>query len=202
MKKVEDQSILTANELTDVSDIRRNFLYTKSGYIFGYLRIFPIDIDLLSKSEIVSYSKTLTGSFKSIDHPFTFLCIPRTVDINDYINFLSSKYDDEIESATKKKIISTMIHEGQNKIMGDNFEHQYFIRVWLKYNESENCENKILNMLNTMSNRYELIHVRTQILDETDILQLCNLYANSSTASLELDTEFNGIPFIENEKRG
>ena len=115
---------------------------------------------------------------------------------------MSSKYDDEIESATKKKIISTMIHEGQNKIMGDNFEHQYFIRVWLKYNESDNCENKILNMLNTMSNRYELIHVRTQILDETDILQLCNLYANSSTASLELDTEFNGIPFIENEKRG
>lgn len=187
---------LTANELTDVKDIRRNFLYTKSGYIFGYLRVFPIDIDLLNKSEIISYSKALTGSFKSIEHPFTFLSIPRTVDINDYVSFLNSKYDAEIESHTKKRLLSTMIREAQNKILGDNFEHQYFIRVWLKYDESDNCEAKILNMLSTMADRYKSIHVNTHILDETEILRLCNLYANASTASLELDTDVSGIPMI------
>lgn len=187
---------LTANELTDVKDIRRNYLYTKSGYIFGYIRIFPLDIALLSDTEIRSYSKTLTGSFKSIEHPFTFLSIPRTVDINDYVNYLNMKYDAEMEFPIKKKILSTMIHEAQNKILGDNFEHQYFIRVWMKYDESDNCESKIYNMLREMASRYEAIHVNTNILDASDILRLCNLYANSTTAALELD-ESSGIPMID-----
>ena len=41
--------IKTANEFVNVKDIKGNFLYTKDDYIFGYVRLYQFNLDLLSR---------------------------------------------------------------------------------------------------------------------------------------------------------
>ena len=48
--------IKTANEFVNVKDIKGNFLYTKDDYIFGYVRLYQFNLDLLSREE--RYIKT------------------------------------------------------------------------------------------------------------------------------------------------
>ena len=61
-KKVEitaDQK--SANEFTNVKDIRGRYLYTLDGYIICFIRLNPISIDLYSKSEKQTLMKLLTA---------------------------------------------------------------------------------------------------------------------------------------------
>lgn len=36
---------MTANEFTNVKDIKKIYLYTKDGYVFCYLRIYSFNLD-------------------------------------------------------------------------------------------------------------------------------------------------------------
>lgn len=50
MKSSKEKEI-TANELVNVKDIKGNILYTKDGFLFGYLQISPYNLDLVSEEE-------------------------------------------------------------------------------------------------------------------------------------------------------
>ena len=39
--------VKTARDFTNVKDIQGNLLYTRDGYVIGYLRIYPFNLDLL-----------------------------------------------------------------------------------------------------------------------------------------------------------
>lgn len=56
---------MTANEFTNVKDVRDCFLYTKDGYIMTYLRIYPINISLMSLEEKKAKTQVLTASFEN-----------------------------------------------------------------------------------------------------------------------------------------
>ena len=120
-KEVLDVKKQTANDITDVKDIRNNVLYTKSGYIIGFQRLYPINIELLTDSEIENLCNTLTSEFKAEKEEFSILSIPRTVDMEEYLNFLSLKYEEEMESVVKKKLLNVMMRDASQKIMnGEN----------------------------------------------------------------------------------
>lgn len=184
MKSSVDVKILTANEITDVKDIRKNLLYTKSGYVIGFLRLGAINIDLLNKNEIRAKCNALTATFKAEKKKFSILSIPRTVDMEEYLNFLSQKQEDEIESFIRKKILNIMIKSATDKVVsGKNYEHQHYLKVWEK--ADDNSEINIENRLTEMSSRYETIQVETKRVGDADIIKLCNMYANSNSAIFE-----------------
>lgn len=187
VKKEASNRKLTANEETDVKDIRNNMLFTKSGYIVGFLRLYPINIDLLSESEKVSLCTTLTATFKPEKQPFVMYVIPRTVDMELYLNNLSDLYDQEISDVNRKKILRGMIREASDKVMnGNNFEHQYYIKVWETYNVNDtNLEHKINERLKNFEVRYQTVGIQTKRLEDTEIIRLCNLFNNSNTAVFE-----------------
>ena len=58
MKKKEKKKKLTAEqttaqEFTNVLNIQNNYLYTRDGYVIGYIKIIPVSVGLLSKREKV-----------------------------------------------------------------------------------------------------------------------------------------------------
>lgn len=183
----QKERALTANEITDVKDISNNLLYTKSGYAIGFLRLYPINIELLSKDELVNICNLLTAEFKSEKEPFTILSIPRTVDMEVYLNYLADISDQEVDNPYRKMLLNDMIMQGSKTVTnGKNFEHQFYLKVWTRYKENvTGTEGIIDEKINNMINRYSAIQNHTKSLDDTEILKLCNLFGNSNTAILE-----------------
>lgn len=196
---IEDEKKLTANELTDVKDIRRNTLYTKSEYILGYLKLKPINIDLLTKEEKESLCISLTSTFKTEKKPFSFYSIPRAIDMDSYIKFLSDKYDQEVVNPKRKMLLNAMISDATNKVMNaTNFEHQFYIKVWESVKE-KNPEINLEERLKDFEERFRSVQNETYRLSDIEIIKLCNLFGNSNTAILENydpNIQYTPIPFI------
>lgn len=193
----------TANEYTDVRDINKNVLYTKSGNMLGYLRLYPYNIDLLSKNEKASICNSLTAEMKPETDPFTVYSIPRTVDMDEYINFLITAYDNEMSNGKRKMLLNAMINDATDTVMnGQNFEHQFFIKAWEK-SDKKNARANMEERLNDFNKRFGSVQNETKRLDDIEILKLCNLFGNSNTAAFENYDEniyYTPVPTISEEE--
>lgn len=198
-KKLETKRI-TANEETNVRDIIKSTIYTKDGYLIRFLRLYTINVELLSDSERESMCGILTGAFKGEKEGFSILSIPRTVDMEEYINYLNSRHEEEIESPGRKKVLAEMMREATKKVLsGSNYEHQYFLEIWEP--EGAMAEKKLEDRVFVMEQRYQSIQIPTSRLNDTELLKLCNLYTNSNTALIEnYDDSYTPIiPWIKKE---
>lgn len=198
-EKQKNLEKITANDLTDVRDIVRNVIFTKSGYTIGFNRLYPINIDLLTRTEKINLCETLTSKFKPEKQPFVINSIPRTIDMDQYMNFLAEKYDNEMFNPKRKMLLNAMISQATDMVMdGQNYEHQFYIKVWEK-TDQKNSYNKIQERLNEFHSRYNSIQNQTKRLDDIEIIKLCNLYGNNNTAifeSYDSNTQHTNIPFI------
>lgn len=203
-KNKEIQKKLTANELTNVADISNDVIYTKDGYLIKIMRLYSINISLLSVAERKSKSDTLTGEFKGESNDFTILSIPRTVDMDDYLDYLSNKNEEEMSNPMRKMILKEMVNEATRKIMsGANFEHQHFLMIWEKEKIDGNygyVEAELEKRMRDFENRYATIQNQTKVLNDTELLRLCNLFGNSNTAlfeTYESNNQYTPIPWIK-----
>lgn len=184
VKQAKSPKEQTANEITDVKDIHSNLLYTKSGYVIGFLRLYPIAIELLSEREKESICSILSANFRAEKEPFTIFSIPRTVDMEVYLNFLVEKNDEEMGSPTKKMLLNAMMKEAAEKVLNsNNFEHQFYIKVWAP--AGTNTERILEERLQEMERRYAAAGNRTKRLQDVEIMKMCNLYTNCTTAVME-----------------
>ena len=191
MKKTtkSETKVDTARSLVDVQNIKGNFLYRKDQYILAFLRISPLNIDLLSKQEKVGIANSLTTGFKENIKNFTWMSLPREVDLDrtkiEYMNL----YESETASSGRKKLLRMMISE-INKLAtsGQNFEHQQFFKTWVSYTGSRDqfrAETELRQRISDVQGYYQRIGVKAELLEEQDIIKLCNLFSNSFAAPYE-----------------
>lgn len=77
MKKKEKKKKLTAEqitaqEFTNVLNIQNNYLYTRDGYVIGYIKILPVSVGLLSQREKETLVKQLTAELSVEKDHFIF----------------------------------------------------------------------------------------------------------------------------------
>lgn len=178
---------MTANEFTTVKDIKGNFLYTTDDYIIGYLRIFPYNLDLLTKEEKRVKTQNLSSSFDGDRKDFTYFTFPRELDLDEYKSFLKEQYQEELQSPGRRKILELMILEAVKlSSIGENFEHQHFIKLWMQAgNNLNDSKHELYARLEEFRERYKMVGVESTILGETEIIKLCNLFGNSLHAASE-----------------
>lgn len=178
---------ITANEFTNVKDVKKNFLYSKDGYIFGYLRVFSYNLDLLSKEERKVKTTSISSNFEGDKSDFVYFSYPREIDLDSYKNFLKEKYTSELASPGNKRILEEMILEAvELSTNGENFEHQHFIKLFHFIKKDLHQEEVNLKArLEEFKVRYEGAGIRCEILNEIEIIKLCNLFGNSLQASYE-----------------
>lgn len=204
MKKttdVVDSRESTANEFTNVKDIKGNFLYRKDGYVMAYLRIFPYNLDLLAKEEKRNKTQTLSASFDGDRKDFAYCAFPREIDLDEYKNYLKEMYRSEMQTIGKRKILEIMIQESiELSTSGENFEHQHFLKIWRKADNNLNdTRRELMNRLEEFKQRYDSIGVVSKIMDEGEIIKLCNLFGNSQQVSFETtekNTVYSPIPQV------
>lgn len=192
MSGQEEQTIQsrdkTANEFTNVKDIKKIYLYSKDGYIFSYLRIHFLNLDLLPTEEKKSKAAALAASFESDRKDFVYTAYPREIDLDKYKNEIKQRYREEDHNLGKKHILQEMLLEATDLATnGENYEHQHFIKIWKKVSTNkQDAEVEVKNRIEEMKSRYTNIGITAEILQAQDIIKMCNLYGNGLQASYEV----------------
>lgn len=185
----------TANEFVNVKDIRGNFLYTRDNVALAYLKIFPISTELFSKNEKRLIAKQLTASLSSGQYPFQLLAVSRPVDISPLLSELSAALTASSDIKQKELLKHEIVEMGGFALSGEVVERQFYIKIWDK--AVDGVERDLLQKLKYLSGYFADCGIQTEILEQQDIVRLCNLVNNPAYVHLE-DAGFDAaIPILE-----
>ena len=189
-KDKEELAQITANEFVNVKDIRGNFLYTRDNLALAYLKIYPISTELFSKNE-----KQLTVSLSSAQYPFQLLAVSRPVDISPLLSELSATLTSSSDVKQKELLKQEIVEMGAFALSGEVVERQFYIKIWDRV--SDGVERDLLQKLKLLGGYFSDSGIQTEILQQQDIVRLCNLVNNPAYVHLE-DSGINAaIPILE-----
>ena len=180
LKKEEEQSL---NEFLNVKNIKENFLYTLDGHAIQFIKVEPINIELLTDDELESKMNFSSIEFSEEQQPYKILVIPRAVDISEHIEEqeeLKRKIDDDvgIEIINNRIISTTEIVENKNII-----ENEFYIMIYDSY--KDNIENELMKRANNWINRLKNCGYRSDLLYEREIILLIKSFTIPEFARLE-----------------
>lgn len=158
------------NEFLNVKNIKENFLYTLDGHVIQFIKVEPINIELLTDDELESKMNFSSIEFSEEQQPYKILVIPRAVDISEHIEEqeeLKRKIDDDvgIEIINNRIISTTEIVENKNII-----ENEFYIMIYDSY--KDNIENELMKRANNWVNRLKNCGYRSDLLYEREIILL------------------------------
>lgn len=172
-------------DFIDAADVKNIFLYRKDGYILSYLRIFSYNLNLKSQEERRVETDRLTAKFKNNRKDFTYFTLPRELDLDNYKDLLKDKYNQSMNIGHRHIIAAMMGQCADITTDGRNYEHQHFIRIWEKRDDPAKAEAELKERITDFKIRYQEAEINCKILEERDIIKLCNLYGNALQASYE-----------------
>lgn len=175
----------SVRDFMDAADVRGIFLYRKDGYVLTYLRIYPYNLNLKSREERKAETDRLALSFGDDRKDFVYFTLPREIDMDKYKNLLKKKYQDQMDLG-KRHIIAAMMEQcAELSTNGENYEHQHFIKIWKKNHNKAAAEDDLKDRIEDFRARYQAAGIQCEVLQEQEIVKLCNLYGNSLQASFE-----------------
>lgn len=196
LKATPSKEQQTANEFINVRDIKDKYLYTRDNKIMMYIKLSPISIDLLSEREKKSLTKQLTAELSAEQKPFKFLAVSRPVDISPLISEYSQLMANTSNQRQKEILRNEMFVMSNYALSGDVVERQFYIMIWECYEES--VEREISKRCYELTSKFESCGISCEILNQQDIVRLCNLINNPAYSHIE-DTSFNSsIPLFAN----
>ena len=171
------------NEFLNVKNIKENFLYTLDGHVIQFIKIEPINIELLTDDELESKMNFSSIEFSEEQQPYKILVIPRAVDISEHIEEqeeLKRKIDDDvgIEIINNRIISTTEIVENKNII-----ENEFYIMIY--DSNKDNIENELMKRANNWINRLKNCGYRSDLLYEREIILLIKSFTIPEFARAE-----------------
>ncbi len=171
------------NEFLNVKNIKENFLYTLDGHVIQFIKVEPINIELLTDDELESKMNFSSIEFSEEQQPYKILVIPRAVDISEHIEEqeeLKRKIDDDvgIEIINNRIISTTEIVENKNII-----ENEFYIMIYDSY--KDNIENELMKRANNWINRLKNCGYRSDLLYEREIILLIKSFTIPEFARTE-----------------
>ena len=189
---------ITANEFVNVKDIRGNFLYTRDGLVMVYLRVMPISIDLFSKNEKKQIVRQLTANMSSVGYPFQLLAVSRPVDISPLLSELSDTLTNCGDLKQKELLRQEILEMSTLALSGDVAERQFYLLIWDR--AEEGAERGLLQKLKYLEGYFSDVGIQTEILEQQEIVRLCNLINNPAYVHLEDSNFLPSIPLLMKDK--
>ena len=192
-KKEEKQR--SCNDEINILDIKNNAIYTRDNYVIMALKLNSINIQLFSKRELTQKVKEITSELSSDLRELKFLSISRPVDVTELVEKLReilSKSDIQKQKNLLKQNIKETI---RLTITGEVVERQNFITIFEK--NSDTAEKELLKRAMDLVNKFGNCGIKVDILNEQELIQLCNSTLNINFAFRE-DNEFEEkIPYLQ-----
>lgn len=184
----------TANDFVNVQDIKNSILYTKDGYVFAYIRVSPIALELISDDEKKIIIKNLTVELSTEQKSFKFFAISRPVNISALVDDLTDSYL-VAETPQQKDLLKNSIDTINGFAMsGDVIERQFYFILWEKYYDG--VHDDLLHRASEFCTKLATVQKDVAILNDSEIVQLCNLFANPSYSYLEDGNVMPSLPTL------
>lgn len=118
------------NEFLNIKNIKENYLYTLDEQVISFVKVNPMNIELLSDKELETKMDSSSIEFSNEQYPYKIIVVPRAVDISDYIREqeeLRNKLTDDIciEIINNRIISTTEMIENKNII-----ENEFYIMIY------------------------------------------------------------------------
>ena len=179
-KKKTEQSL---NEFLNIKDIRNNYLYTLDNQVIVFIKVNPINIELLSDLELERKMDFEAVEFSNEQYPYKIMIIPRAVDISEHIREqeeLKKNLDNDvcIEIINNRIIATTEMVENKNII-----ENEFYIMLY--DNAKDNIEHELNKRVNSWINRLSNCDLKSEVLEERDIILLIKSFTIPEFARTE-----------------
>lgn len=179
----KNSKVQSLNEFLNIKDIKRNYLYTLDNQIVVFIKVNPINIELLSDSELERKMDSEAIEFSNEQYPYKIMVIPRAVDISEHIREqeqLKKTLDDDVcIEIINNRIIATMeIVENKNII-----ENEFYIMLYDNYRD--NIEHELNKRVNSWINRLNNCELKCEVLEEREIILLMKSFTIPEFARTE-----------------
>lgn len=173
----------TLNEFLNIKNIKNNYLYTLDGQVIVFIKVNPINIELLSDEELERKMDSEAIEFSNEQYPYKIMVIPRAVDISEHIREqeeLKKNINDDvcIEIINNRIIATTEIVENKNII-----ENEFYIMLYDSCRD--NIEHELNKRVNSWINRLSNCELKCEVLDERDIILLIKSFTIPEFARTE-----------------
>lgn len=192
------ERIKTCNEEINILDIRNNVIYTRDDYLIMALKINSINMQLFSKRELNQKIKEITTELTSDLKELKFFSISRPVDVTGLVDKLREILNNS-ESQKQKNLLKQNIKETVRlTVTGDVVERQNFITIFDK--NSDIAEKELQKRAMDLVNKFGNCGIKVEILNEPELIQLCNSTLNINFAFREDNEEIEDkIPYLKLE---
>lgn len=189
----EEIALQTAQDFTNVRDIKDCFLFTNDGNAFVYLEIMPISMEMMSDAEQRIFTSNITSALSSEKKPFKTLSFPRPVDLS----YLIYKYEAMLKVATsdiEKQLLLSEIKKMKNLSMNNEAsEFKFYFVFWdIKENTTQ-----LLKRANDFIRNFESSSISINIIGEKEIARLCNMMNNPSYLNFDDDNYKRTLPQLQ-----
>ena len=192
------EKIKTCNEELNIKDIKNNFLYTKDDNVMSYIKIQPLNLYLLSNKEQELIIRQLSAELSSEIKELKFFSIARPVDVGDLIEDLQEIANnclDQIQKDLLKKHINETV---RLTFTGEAVERQNFLIIAEPIGDY--AEKDLLKRGMELVNKLANCNVKSEILEEQYIIQLCSGFTNMNFAFKEDSDYEDYMPIIKWDK--
>ena len=173
----------TLNEFLNIKDIKGNCLYTLDGQVIVFIKVNPINIELLSDEELERKMDSNSIEFSNEQYPYKILVIPRAVDISDHIRE-QEEIKNNIQDDICIKIINNRIVATTELVENKNIiENEFYIMIYDK--NIDNVEIELNKRANNWINRLKNCDLTSYILEEREIILLIKSFTITEFARTE-----------------
>ena len=179
----KNKNTQSLNEFLNIKDIKGNYLYTLDEQVISFVKVNPMNIELLSDKELESKMDFASIEFSNEQFPYKIIVIPRAVDISDYIREqeeLRNKLTNDvcIEIINNRIISTTEMIENKNII-----ENEFYIMIFDA--NKDNIEIELNKRANNWISRLKNCGLKSEILEERDIILLVKSFTIPEFARTE-----------------
>lgn len=180
----------SANDFINVLDIKEDIICTKEGLI-SVLKIQPIYVDLLSKTEEKMLIQGITSDLSKINDSFKLLCISRPIDIAP----LLEAFQDELSVSTniRRELLRAEINEmTEYALSGTIVERQFFMLFEEPYKKDtkQRLQERIAKAISNSEN------LTLELLTQKELIKFCNLIYNPASVNLEDTNIEENVPVL------
>lgn len=189
---------LSCNEEINILDIRNNVIYTKDDNLIMALKIYSINMQLFSRRELNQKVKEITNELAGDLQELKFFSISRPVDVTGLIDSLREILNDSDKQKQKNLLKQNIKETVRLTVTGDVVERQNFITISTK--NTDIAEKELQKQAMDLSNKFSNCLIKTEILNEQELIQLCNSTLNINFAFKEDNDDVEErIPYLKIE---
>lgn len=171
-----------AQEFVNARDLGENCLYTNDGYIFAYIKIEGLNLELYSRQEQKLICRELSAALSGIKRPYKSDAVSRPADISRPLSEYQRLYNSA--AGGRKKLLSSDMNELAAMVTtGETLERQHYIAIWDTVQRSD--ERTITAAAQEIVKKYTDNGIHAELLDKKGIVHLLNLVNNPAYVHIE-----------------